>query len=177
MRDQGRDAHGKREERTEGATGIAVSFCQLLIPAQGCRRFGQTFLFLTATASALGRCQMASGFVRVVLAQPEHWTIGILSSNSGLSKSNNELRGVNRFRTQNFTSQSTEHGGWYQFPPSHDAWTGSPPASNSRFRSAPDGWKRIPLQSKTMGGYGFLPSAAAAVGHRDCSPPQRAPGQ
>jgi len=70
---------------------------------------------------------MASGLVRVVLAQPEHWTIGILSSNSGLSKSNNELRGVNRFRTQNFTSQNREHGGWYQSP--LDAWTGSPPAS------------------------------------------------
>lgn len=41
---------------------------------------------------------------RVVLAQPEHLTIGILSNNRWSFDSNKELQGGNRFWTQGLTS-------------------------------------------------------------------------
>lgn len=74
--------------------------------------FGPTFLLPTATAPTLGQGKWGSGPSAVLLVQPEHWTIGVLSNNIWSFAGNEQRRHVNQFLTQYFVTYNMDHG-WF----------------------------------------------------------------
>jgi hypothetical protein len=74
--------------------------------------FGPAFLLPTATAPTLGQGKWGSGPSIVVLAQPQHWSLGVLSNNIWSFAGNRERSRVNQFLTQYFVTRNFEHG-WF----------------------------------------------------------------
>jgi hypothetical protein len=73
---------------------------------------GPTFLFPTATDPTLGQGKWGAGPSVVLLVQPEHWTIGVLSNNIWSFAGNEGRPRVNQFLTQYFVTRNFEHG-WF----------------------------------------------------------------
>ena len=74
--------------------------------------FGPTFLLPTATDPSLGQGKWGSGPSAVMLVQPEHWTLGLLTNNIWSFAGNEGRRKVNQFLTQYFVTHNMEHG-WF----------------------------------------------------------------
>jgi len=73
---------------------------------------GPTFLLPTATAPTLGQGKWGAGPSVVLLTQPKHWTIGVLSNNIWSFAGNDGRPRVNQFLTQYFITRNFEHG-WF----------------------------------------------------------------
>ena len=74
--------------------------------------FGPTFLLPTATDPTLGQGKWGAGPSIVLLTQPEHWSLGVLSNNIWSFAGNEGRRRVNQFLTQYFVTHNMEHG-WF----------------------------------------------------------------
>lgn len=74
--------------------------------------FGPTFLLPTATDPTLGQGKWGSGPSAVLLMQPKHWTLGVLSNNIWSFAGNDGRPRVNQFLTQYFITYNMEHG-WF----------------------------------------------------------------
>jgi len=73
---------------------------------------GPTFLLPTATDSTLGQGKWGAGPSIVLLTQPKHWTIGVLSNNIWSFAGNERRVRVNQFLAQYFVTYNMEHG-WF----------------------------------------------------------------
>ena len=73
---------------------------------------GPTFLLPTASEPTLGQGKWGAGPSVVLLTQPEHWTIGILSNNIWSFAGNQGRPRVNQFLTQYFVTRNFKHG-WF----------------------------------------------------------------
>ena len=73
---------------------------------------GPTFLLPTATAPTLGQGKWGAGASIVLLTQPKHWTIGLLSNNIWSFAGNQGRPRVNQFLTQYFATCNFEPG-WF----------------------------------------------------------------
>jgi hypothetical protein len=73
---------------------------------------GPTFLLPTATDPTLGQGKWGTGPSVVVLAQPEHWTIGFLSNNVWSIGGDRRRPLVNQFLTQYFVTRNMKKG-WF----------------------------------------------------------------
>jgi hypothetical protein len=73
--------------------------------------FGPTFLLPTATDPTLGQGKWGAGPSIVLLTQPRHWTLGLLS-NIWSFAGNRGRRHVNQFLTQYFVTYNMKHG-WF----------------------------------------------------------------
>lgn len=74
--------------------------------------FGPTILLPTATAPTLGQGKWGAGPSIVLLMQPKHWTVGILSNNIWSYAGNEGRPRVNQFLTQYFVTYNMAHG-WF----------------------------------------------------------------
>ena len=73
---------------------------------------GPTFVFPTATDPSLGQGKWSIGPSFVVLAQPGHWTLGVLANNVWSFAGQSDRRTVNQFLLQYFINYNLS-GGWY----------------------------------------------------------------
>jgi hypothetical protein len=73
---------------------------------------GPTFIIPTATSDITGQGQFSLGPSVVVLAQPEHWTIGALANNVWSVAGENGRAPVNQFLIQYFINYNMKKG-WY----------------------------------------------------------------
>jgi hypothetical protein len=103
-------------EATGGANGLGdlnpSFFLSPANPGKLVWGFGPTFLLPTATAPTLGQGKWGAGPSIVLLVQPEHWTIGVLSNNIWSYAGNEKRIRVNQFLAQYFVSYNMEHG-WF----------------------------------------------------------------
>ena len=94
---------------------------------------GPTFVFPTATDPALGQGKWSIGPSFVVLAQPGHWTLGVLANNVWSYGGQSNRPTVNQFLLQYFINYNLS-GGWYlatqpiitanwAAPKAKDVWT------------------------------------------------------
>jgi hypothetical protein len=73
---------------------------------------GPAFVLPTATDPALGQGKWSIGPSFVVLAQPGHWTLGLLANNVWSFAGQSNRPTVNQFLTQYFINYNLAHG-WY----------------------------------------------------------------
>jgi hypothetical protein len=73
---------------------------------------GPAFVFPTATDPALGQGKWSIGPSFVVLAQPGHWTLGLLANNVWSFAGESNRPSVNQFLAQYFVNYNLS-GGWY----------------------------------------------------------------
>jgi hypothetical protein len=73
---------------------------------------GPAFVLPTATDSALGQGKWSIGPSFVVLAQPGHWTLGLLANNVWSFAGESNRPTVNQFLAQYFINYNLS-GGWY----------------------------------------------------------------
>jgi hypothetical protein len=94
---------------------------------------GPAFVFPTATDPALGQGKWSIGPSFVVLAQPGHWTLGVLANNVWSYGGQSNRPTVNQFLLQYFINYNLS-GGWYlatqpiitanwAAPKAKDVWT------------------------------------------------------
>jgi hypothetical protein len=73
---------------------------------------GPALVFPTATDRSLGQGKWSAGPSFVVLAQPGHWTLGVLANNVWSFAGENDRRTVNQFLLQYFINYNLSRG-WY----------------------------------------------------------------
>ena len=73
---------------------------------------GPAFVLPTATDSALGQGKWSIGPSFVVLAQPGHWSLGLLANNVWSFAGESDRPSVNQFLAQYFVNYNLS-GGWY----------------------------------------------------------------
>src|SRR6516165_1484516 len=73
---------------------------------------GPAFVFPTATDSTLGQGKWSIGPSFVVLAQPGHWSLGLLANNVWSFAGESDRPSVNQFLAQYFVNYNLS-GGWY----------------------------------------------------------------
>jgi hypothetical protein len=73
---------------------------------------GPAFVFPTATDPALGQGKWSAGPSFVVLAQPGHWSLGLLVNNVWSFAGESNRPSVNQFLAQYFVNYNLS-GGWY----------------------------------------------------------------
>jgi hypothetical protein len=94
---------------------------------------GPAFVFPTATDPSLGQGKWSIGPSFVVLAQPGHWTLGVLANNVWSYAGQSDRPTVNQFLLQYFINYNLS-GGWYlatqpiitanwAAPKARDVWT------------------------------------------------------
>ena len=94
---------------------------------------GPAFVLPTATDPQLGQGKWSAGPSFVVLAQPPHWTIGVLANNVWSFAGQSDRRTVNQFLMQYFITRNLSEG-WYvttqpiitanwAAPKAKDVWT------------------------------------------------------
>lgn len=94
---------------------------------------GPTFVLPTATDSTLGQGKWSAGPSFVALAQPGHWTLGLLANNVWSFAGDSNRRAVNQMLLQYFVNYNLKEG-WYltsqpiitanwAAPKAQDVWT------------------------------------------------------
>ena len=110
------DIRERNSARDGGANGLGdLNPSFFLSPAHPGKLIwgvGPTFLLPTATDATLGQGKWGAGPSIVLLTQPEHWTIGVLSNNIWSFAGNQGRPRVNQFLTQYFVTRNMEHG-WF----------------------------------------------------------------
>lgn len=103
-------------ERTGGANGLGdlnpSFFLSPAHPGKLVWGLGPTFLLPTATDPTLGQGKWGAGPSVVLLMQPKHWSIGVLSNNIWSFAGDEGRSRVNQFLTQYFVTRNFEHG-WF----------------------------------------------------------------
>jgi hypothetical protein len=85
---------------------------------------GPTFLLPTATDPTLGQGKWGAGPTIVLLVQPKHWTVGVLSNNMWSFAGNEGRPRVNLFLAQYFVTRNLKHGWFLKSAPILSAdWT------------------------------------------------------
>ncbi len=101
---------------TGGANGLGdlnpTFFLSPARPGKLIWGIGPTFLLPTATDPTLGQGKWGAGPSIVLLVQPEHWTIGVLSNNIWSIGGDRRRPVVNQFLTQYFVTYNMKKG-WF----------------------------------------------------------------
>ena len=134
---------------------------------------GPAFVFPTATNPSLGQGKWSAGPSFVVLAQPGHWTLGIIANNVWSFAGQSDRATVNQFYTQYFINYNLSDG-WYltsapivtanwAAPHAKDVWT--VPFGGGVGRIMKVGFQPINLQLSAYGNVVY-PAGASPWGIR-----------
>jgi hypothetical protein len=110
------DFRERNDARDGGANGLGdlnpTFFLSPAHPGKLIWGLGPTLLLPTATAPTLGQGKWGAGPSVVLLVQPKHWTLGVLSNNIWSYAGNEGRTRVNQFLTQYFVTYNMPHG-WF----------------------------------------------------------------
>jgi hypothetical protein len=89
---------------------------------------GPTFVIPTATNTILGQGKFSIGPTIVLLTQPGHWTLGVLTNNVWSVAGNGSRKDVNQFLLQYFINYNLKKGYYITWQPTITAdWESSSP--------------------------------------------------